>query len=158
MLQNWPILKTTRPVPSGLRIRALLSACAAVILVPIVLALCAMTLSNISAALGWESTADVLNQLFVLMYMSLIGTIPSLLPTIPLALIALHLGRAGWLCALIAGGLVSCSFFTAFMGFRPDRLFLTLGFGVAFGALFWLGARLAAPAAFVARDTPGKNT
>ncbi|MQY41144.1 hypothetical protein GG681_00670 [Epibacterium sp. SM1969] len=157
MLQNWPPVKTT-PIPhNGLRIRALASGCAAVLLVPFGLAPCAGALSKLATVLGWGNAADLLEQFAVLMTLTLIGVLPSLLLAVPLARLAMRWGRAGWLSAILSGAVVGYVFFAYILELEFQGQIIGTGFGLAYGALFWLGARLAAPEAFIVRDPPGKN-
>ncbi len=157
MLQNWPPVKT-KPIPhNGLRIRALASGCATVLLVPFGLGPCAGALSKLATVLGWGNAADLLEQFAVLMTLTLIGALPSLLLAVPLARLAMRWGRAGWLSAILSGAVVGYVIFVYLLVMETKSLPVGIGFGMGFAALFWLGARLAAPEAFIVRDTPGKN-
>ncbi len=157
MLQNWPPVKTTPVEHNALRIRALFSGCLVVLCGPIIVAFCAAAVSGAFTALGWGSAADLLEQFTVLMALSLIGVLPSLLLAVPLARLAMRWGRAGWLSAILSGGVVGYVVFVYILEMETKSLPVGIGFGMGFAALFWLGARIAAPEAFIIRDTPGKN-
>ncbi len=153
ILRNWPAFRTSRSVPRAVKREAVSSGMGLCLLVQMCISFFAFALSTLLNWTGLATLSDLLSQLASLMLLSFIGSIPCLLIAMPIALWALKIGYAGWVCALTSGGLVGYLFFKYAMEFEPEALPIGVGFGLCFSALFWLGARLSTPTAFFTDGT-----
>lgn len=152
-LQNWPAFRTARSVPPKVWRRALLIGSGVSLLAPIVLAIILGLAANLLKRLGLADVADVFEPFAVFMWATLLGIVPSLIPAILVARVAIKTGYAGWACALLSGGIIAFLFFEYVMEIKPEGMPVGVGFGLGFGALFWGSARLSTPAAFVVTKT-----
>lgn len=151
--QNLPAIRTSCSVPRTVRRRAVSAGTGLCLIVPFCISVIAFALSILVDLAGLATLSDLLNQVAALMMLSFIGIIPCLFLAIPIALWALKIGYAGWLCALTSGGLVAYVFFEHVMEIKPEGLPIGVGFGLTFSALFWLGLRRSTPAAFLVDGT-----
>lgn len=92
---------------------------------------------------------DTFGTLSVLLVVSLPLSLAALTIAIPAAMFAMNKGYAGWLIATLAGGLVGSLIFAFFLEIDNEGLLAGSLFGMAFGAVFWIGARVSTPAAFI---------
>lgn len=81
--------------------------------------------------------------------LSAIVAIPCAFVGVASLLVAMRYGWAGWAMALGAGALLAAVVFTWIMPLKPGGLPVGVGFGAAYGLIFWFSARLTCPKAFI---------
>ncbi|MQQ07683.1 hypothetical protein GFB49_04370 [Epibacterium sp. SM1979] len=151
-LQNWPAFRSARPVPFVVRRRAVVIGCIAMVVTPFILPIVVGICLEALVFLGVSALEDQAEAFGVLMGFSLMGVIPAIILTIPLAMFAIKTGFAGWAVATASGGIVGYLLFRYVFDFDGIALLLGAGFGVAYAAIFWFAARLSTPLAFVQYD------
>jgi len=146
MPSSWPAIQTDPAASKGKELGILLICALGMVLLPVLLGgLSVMVSSVIGGASGRGAFVRGLEEIgFVLMYSPVASWI-GLLIGVPMAFIAMRLGFAGWLIAVVAGLVAGFLITLAQPGME---VFSMVALGGVFGGLFWLSGRLVFRSAF----------
>lgn len=148
-LLHWPALRTVSNVRHHIRLRAALLGGTFSVFSPFLIGIIGSLLLFGLEHTGFVLTSDGPAAILALMTFTIFATLPLQIVAIPAAMFAMRVGYAGWLTAIVFGGLTALVAFVYLMPIEVESLPIGFGVGSTFGVLFWLGARLSTPAAFL---------
>lgn len=150
MISRWPAIRTLPDHAAGHTSAVVWAGAMGVLLIPLLLSLglgvTGWLLNNLT---GFDRLAVGLRDMALILMMTPFLSFFGILAAVPTAIFALRRGVAGWLCAVLAGGVVGFVVFAVVTkDIKTGVLWLGLITGCPFGGLFWLSGRLARPSVF----------
>jgi len=152
---GWPAVRTSPEAMRAAGLRPFLWAAGTMLLLPLLCGAALLALGSLMPVAPEPSARAIVEGMGLVLVTSGIITAPVAALAVPLSYVAARRGYGGWAVALL-GAVVLGGLAMGVLAGRPSPGTMISGaaYGLPFGLLYWLGARLGAPLAFATEAVP----